>query len=385
MVIKYGSKKRGKKVTRPMFNDTVKPKRKVAKRTKKTSGQNKKTTEQISSKETAVAIWDLLKPYRQDERSIDIVLDCLEKTGIFQQFLPGNVNMSASEMLSMVVAKFVLQTCEPYDPKVFNLKDYFRQKLAAKEKLNSISSNNNIRNTNEKPEELTAVKRKPIIRPSFKERFEAKVVRTDYNVSNGRKLLKYDIPKKVIKQYGPLMFEERLLKKLLRPQIFFDFKIKSDRSNFVFLGRVVFQLFTEACPAVVLELVKICAANQHKNFNIRKVFKTIWMEGEFSVNDSPILDTTKSLGNNSDVIDHLAGPGILSFSKSIIFPSAVRDSISFALSFSALKIPSTQPRIAFGVIHRGHWVIKEIEQLGRTFGKPLHKIKISKCGAINYI
>lgn len=195
------------------------------------------------------------------------------------------------------------------------------------------------------------------------------------------KNLKFPIPFHVWQRYEhlPFMHNYQLMEKLLRPSIYFDLKINDQQS----LGRIVIQLFTEACPEVVLQFVSTCLAKQHNHFHITRLLFPLWLEAVLRVNDNNALtfNTSNTIQHDVEAINHGSCSGILSFPSRYLRGSKYRF-ITFSLSFTAIDVLNGK-RIAFGIMRCGQNVLERLQNIEVTrSGKPCQDVAVSACGVI---
>lgn len=158
---------------------------------------------------------------------------------------------------------------------------------------------------------------------------------------------------------------------LFRPRIYFDIYLKDARP----LGRIVVQLYTEAAPVVVLEIVRACMCNMHDKFLIKRLFPSLWFDVNLSLdNNSPLQ---RPLEYDGKVIDHGKYGHVLSFSKDHL--QGFRDHLSFALSFKPLRVVNGS-RVGFGRVIRGSKIIDCLQSYGTKNGKLFRNIIFSGCG-----
>ncbi|XP_053962401.1 uncharacterized protein LOC128865977 [Anastrepha ludens] len=183
------------------------------------------------------------------------------------------------------------------------------------------------------------------------------------------------IPQHVIKRYQDLTVsnDEPMLRRLLRPRVFFDLEVKGLRP----LGRIVIQLFTEACPEVVLEFVRMCTAENSERMSFTRLFPPLWLEGELALTDNKTL-TAPNIEHDTNVLDHGCGAGVLSFPSRYVRGSK-RRFLSFSISFKPLQVLNGK-RIAFGRVRRGFWILDTVQDYGTNSGKPQRDIIVTSCG-----
>lgn len=185
----------------------------------------------------------------------------------------------------------------------------------------------------------------------------------------------YGIPSHVLKRYQDITVstDEGMLRRLLRPRVFFDLEVKGIRP----LGRIVIQLFTEACPEVVLEFVRMCTTENGERMSFTRLFPPMWLEGELALTDNKTL-TAHNIEHDTSVLDHGSGAGVLSFPSRYVRGSK-RRFLSFSISFKPLKVLNGK-RIAFGRVRRGLWILDAVQDYGTNSGKPQRDIIVTSCG-----
>ncbi|XP_017489348.1 PREDICTED: uncharacterized protein LOC108377583 [Rhagoletis zephyria] len=183
------------------------------------------------------------------------------------------------------------------------------------------------------------------------------------------------IPPHVLKHYQAITVstDESMLRRLLRPRVFFDLEVKGIRP----LGRIVIQLFTEACPEVVLEFVRMCTMEGGERMRFTRLFPMLWLEGELALTDKKTL-TAHNIEHDMNVLDHGSGAGVLSFPSRYVRGSK-RRFLSFSISFKPLKLLNGK-RIAFGRVRRGFWILDTVQDYGTNSGKPQRDIAVTNCG-----
>lgn len=188
-----------------------------------------------------------------------------------------------------------------------------------------------------------------------------------------------NIPAYVFRRYEQLNLvrNDNILQQLLRPCIYMDLEINKLEA----LGRLEIQLFTEACPEVVLQFVRCCLFKQNTRFNISRLLCPLWLEAELALDDMNAL-TSSSIEHDTMAINHGISAGILSFPSRYLRGSKFRF-ITFTISFTPINVLNGK-RIAFGIIKRGHNVLDRLQGLKVTrCGKPSQNITVSTCGVLN--
>ncbi|KAM8714064.1 hypothetical protein ACLKA7_014254 [Drosophila subpalustris] len=162
--------------------------------------------------------------------------------------------------------------------------------------------------------------------------------------------------------------------RLFRPHIYFDIYLKDSRP----LGRIVVELYTEAAPVVVLELVRACSSNQHKNFVIRRLFPDLWLNVECNAM-SGNSELFKPLEYDAKVIDHGASSYVLSFSKDYL--QGFRNHLSFSLSFKPLSVANGS-RVGFGRVIKNSKIFDSLQSYGTKNGVLRRSITFTGCGIV---
>ncbi|XP_023298417.2 probable inactive peptidyl-prolyl cis-trans isomerase-like 6 [Lucilia cuprina] len=189
----------------------------------------------------------------------------------------------------------------------------------------------------------------------------------------------YSIPFHVWQRYDHLNITKnsKLLEKLLRPNIFLDLQTSKEKP----LGRLVIQLFTEACPEVVLQFVRTCLSKQHNRFIITRLLFPLWLEAELLLFDDKNALTSNNIEHDPMVINHGTSSGILSFPSRYLHGSKLRF-ITFTVSFTPIDVLNGK-RIAFGIIRCGQNVLESLQSFEVTrSGKPCRNIAVSACGVV---
>ncbi|XP_061397836.1 uncharacterized protein LOC133333536 [Musca vetustissima] len=193
------------------------------------------------------------------------------------------------------------------------------------------------------------------------------------------KLAPGNIPYHIWQRYRQLPFirTPSMLMKLLRPQIFLELQLSSGQA----LGRLVIQLFTEACPEIVLQFVRICLSQQAERFKFSRILLHLWLEGELHLMDKHAL-TMPNIEHDPMAINHGSAAGILSFPSRYLRGSKFRF-ISFSVSFKPIDVLNGK-RIAFGKVRRGQHVLQQLQQNCETAdnGRPLKEIYVTTCGVL---
>ncbi|KRF85750.1 uncharacterized protein [Drosophila virilis] len=160
---------------------------------------------------------------------------------------------------------------------------------------------------------------------------------------------------------------------LLRPQIYLDIYLKGSRP----LGRIVVQLYTEAAPVVVLQLVRACMCNRHNSLIIRRLFPNLWLDVELWDNGNG--DLNQPMEYDAKIIDHGASSYVLSFSKEHL--QGFRTYMSFSISFKPLGVVNGS-RVGFGKVVKGTKILDCLQSYGTKNGKLSRSIIFTACGVL---
>ncbi|XP_023168827.1 uncharacterized protein LOC111598031 [Drosophila hydei] len=192
---------------------------------------------------------------------------------------------------------------------------------------------------------------------------------------NKRKFQPFVMPDDALAKYKsfnlklPTTNKERW--QLFRPRIYFDIYLKDARP----LGRFVVQLYTEAAPVVVLQLVRACMCNMHNKFQIKRLFPQLWLDVELPTDNNPALN--RALEYDGKVIDHGANSYVLSFSKDHL--QGFGSSIPFSISFKPLQVVNGT-RVGFGRVVKGIKIFDCLQNYGTKNGTLSRGILITDCG-----
>ncbi|XP_017027884.1 uncharacterized protein [Drosophila kikkawai] len=194
---------------------------------------------------------------------------------------------------------------------------------------------------------------------------------------NAKPLPPLELPAQAMAKYEafsiPLPKSDEELRRLFRPKIYFDFYLKDARP----LGRIVVQLYTEAAPLVVLQLVKSCMCNQHSKFMVTRLFPNLWLETDLPLAPDSLL--RQPLEYDAKVIDHGASSYVLSFSKAHV--KGFAQHLSFAISFKPLAVVNGS-RVGFGRILKGGKICDCIQSYGTKNGKLSRGLHFTECGLL---
>ncbi|XP_017836911.1 uncharacterized protein LOC108596041 [Drosophila busckii] len=171
----------------------------------------------------------------------------------------------------------------------------------------------------------------------------------------------------------PIPSTDKERRQLFRPRIYFDAYLKDARP----LGRIVVQLYTEAAPLVVLQLVRACLCNMHQKFRIRRLFPNLWLEVDLQLGANSPLQ--QPLEYDGKIIDHGEHSNVLSFSKSHL--QGFQDNLCFSMSFKPLNVVNGQ-RVGFGRVIRGGKICDCLQSYGTKNGKLSRGVEFIGCGLL---
>lgn len=170
----------------------------------------------------------------------------------------------------------------------------------------------------------------------------------------------------------PKTNQERWL--LFRPQVYFDIYLKDSRP----LGRIVAELYTEAAPAVVMEIVKYCYIHNHEHFKVRRLFPFLWLDVKMPVLWKSALCKPR-MDYDDRAIDHGKSDCVLPFRKDST--QGVGHSFTFSISFRPLKVCNGS-RVGFGRIISGAKIFDCLQSYGNRNGKLSRGISFIGCGCL---
>ncbi|XP_034476617.1 uncharacterized protein LOC117783349 [Drosophila innubila] len=187
----------------------------------------------------------------------------------------------------------------------------------------------------------------------------------------------FSLPDEALAKYKPFNIKipasDKERRQVFRPRIYFDIYLKDVRP----LGRIVVQLYTEAAPVVVLQLVRACMCNMNNKFHIKRLFPDLWLEVEMPLeNNSPLQ---RPLEYDAKVIDHGASSYVLSFSKDYL--QGFRDHLSFSLSFKPLNVANGS-RVGFGRVIKNSKIFDCLQIYGTKNGTLSRGIIFTGCGVV---
>ncbi|KAL7737125.1 hypothetical protein ACLKA6_005337 [Drosophila palustris] len=185
------------------------------------------------------------------------------------------------------------------------------------------------------------------------------------------------LPEEALAKYKPFNIKipstDKERRQVFRPRIYFDICLKDVRP----LGQIVVQLYTEAAPVVVLQLVKSCMCNMNNKFHIKRLFPNLWLEVEMPVENNTQLQ--RPLEYDGKVIDHGASSYVLSFSKDYL--QGFNDHLSFSLSFKPLSVANGS-RIGFGRVVKNSKIFDCLQSYGTKNGTLSRGIVFTGCGVL---
>lgn len=160
--------------------------------------------------------------------------------------------------------------------------------------------------------------------------------------------------------------------KLFRPHVYFDIELKGVKP----LGRIIIELYTEAAPYVVLEIMHACRSHKYQKILIKRAFPNLWMDIEMPLEMNSLLENIVEY--DSSIINH-SSSYVLSFSKANI--KGFRDKLLFSISFNPLNV-ADGTRIGFGKVITGGKLIDYLQSFGTKNGKLSRCILLTDCGIV---
>ncbi|XP_062132705.1 uncharacterized protein LOC133843262 [Drosophila sulfurigaster albostrigata] len=191
------------------------------------------------------------------------------------------------------------------------------------------------------------------------------------------KAFSYEVPMHVLHRYEDLMniCDVSVLCKLLRPQIYIDVEVLGTQIR----GRLAIQLFTEACPQVVLEFMRICSNQSNHCISFTRNFAPIWLEGCIALDPDRNLDMN-NIEHDFEVLNHGVDAGILSFPCRYVRGNA-RTALTFTISYKPLSILNGK-RVAFGKVRKGLQLLEKIQDATAHLAKNNQLVAIKSCGVL---
>lgn len=253
-------------------------------------------------------------------------------------------------------------------------------------------SNNTLRTFTKSPERLAAGRWRNVCIAREKEKKQQEKNRNffkggglfDKNLGKSKskkqhvnKTFSYEIPLHVLHRYEMLMdkCDVGVLCKLLRPQIYIDVEVRGTGIH----GRLTIQLFTEACPEMVLEFMRICTVKDKRRISFTRTFSPIWLEGKIAMDPDRSIDMS-SIEHDFEVLNHGVDAGILSFPSRYVRGN-MRSAVSFTISFKPLSILNGK-RIAFGKVRKGMALLERIQDATSHLIKTNDLVTITSCGVL---
>lgn len=158
--------------------------------------------------------------------------------------------------------------------------------------------------------------------------------------------------------------------RLFRPRVYFDVYLKDQR----LLGRIIIQLYTEAAPLVVLQIVRACMC-KNPWFAIHRIFPDLWVDIELPLEKrSPLR---QQLEYNANAIDHGKYGYVLSFSKDYL--NGFQDYLHFSIAVRPLRVLNGR-RVGFGRVIQGQSIVDCLQDHGTKHGKLLRIVEFSDFG-----
>ncbi|KRG04802.1 uncharacterized protein LOC26528523 [Drosophila mojavensis] len=195
--------------------------------------------------------------------------------------------------------------------------------------------------------------------------------------ANKRDSQPFVMPDRAMAKYKPFNIKlpstDKERWQLFRPRIYFEMYLKDARP----LGRIVVQLYTEAAPVVVLQLVRACMCNMHNKFQIKRLFPNLWLDVELPTENNTALNSP--LEYDGKIIDHGSGGYVLSFSKSHL--TGFGDSIPFSISFKPLHVVNGS-RVGFGRVVKGSKIFECLQSYGNKNGTLSRGLTFTDCGVL---
>ncbi|KAH8390022.1 hypothetical protein KR200_005619 [Drosophila serrata] len=187
----------------------------------------------------------------------------------------------------------------------------------------------------------------------------------------------YEIPMHVLHRYENLMdqCDVSVLCKLLRPQIYLDIDVPDCRLQ----GRLAIQLFTEACPQIVLEFMRVCTRKRTRSIAFTRALSPIWLEGKIEMSPERNKGLT-SIEHDFETLNHGVDAGILSFPSRYVRASA-GSAVNFTISFKPLSTLNGR-RIAFGKVRKGMQFLAKIQDAVGHLANGHEKIFLTDCGIL---
>uniref|UniRef100_A0A1A9WDY6 PPIase cyclophilin-type domain-containing protein n=1 Tax=Glossina brevipalpis TaxID=37001 RepID=A0A1A9WDY6_9MUSC len=196
----------------------------------------------------------------------------------------------------------------------------------------------------------------------------------DFKQKPKQRLPEFILPHELLCKYENLEIpkDDADLRKLFRPKIWFHMDVKGYRP----LGIVVIQLYTEAAPQVVLELVRLCIKKDVDRFRFVRLFSGLWVDIDLTLDDKTLIN--KNIEYDMRAVDHGIHPGVFHFS--VENETAHRKGVfSFSISFKRLRVLNGR-RVGFGHVVRGSKTLNCVQDYSTKNGKPTKEVVITNCG-----
>ncbi|XP_014100320.1 E3 SUMO-protein ligase RanBP2 [Bactrocera oleae] len=183
--------------------------------------------------------------------------------------------------------------------------------------------------------------------------------------------IEFVVPAQILAKYSQLQMPPySQLRRLLRPVIYFDFYVKGLRPA----GRITIQLYTEACPQVVLAFVRACRNRDKNCIMVNRLFPGLWLDCCLLIPQEQKIKP-KRIEYDMRALDHNR-PGTLAFSLDNQ-DALHKDALKFSISLKPLQVLNGK-RVAFGVVSSGTKVLDSMQVFGmKKSGKLTKSIIIS--------
>ncbi|XP_018785815.1 PREDICTED: uncharacterized protein LOC108967051 [Bactrocera latifrons] len=183
--------------------------------------------------------------------------------------------------------------------------------------------------------------------------------------------IEFVVPAQILAKYSQLQMPPySQLRRLLRPVIYFDFYVKGLRPA----GRITIQLYTEACPQVVLAFVRACRHRDKNRILVNRLFPGLWLDCCLLIPQEQKIKP-KRIEYDMRALDH-SRPGTLAFSLDNQ-DALHKDALKFSISLKPLQVLNGK-RVAFGVVSSGTKVLDSMQVFGmKKSGKLTKSIIIS--------
>ncbi|CAD7005564.1 uncharacterized protein LOC101454562 [Ceratitis capitata] len=188
--------------------------------------------------------------------------------------------------------------------------------------------------------------------------------------------VEFVLPAQILAKYHQIkMPPYSQLRRLLRPVIYFDFYVKGLRPA----GRITIQLYTEACPQVVLAFVRACRNGDKNKIFVNRLFPGLWLDCCLLLPQEQKIKP-KHIEYDMRALDHNRS-GTLAFTLDQQ-DALHKDALKFTLSVKPLQVLNGK-RVAFGVASSGTKVLDSMQVFGmKKSGKLTKSIIISDMGLL---